>query len=87
MGKGKIFGLFLVFGSLGVYFLLPLNDIIGFPKSLLGMNTPTITISYAFNLCSNQFISFLAPQCQTINFISYGIFAIILIGIVSIIKN
>lgn len=85
---GKISGLLIVLISLGVYFLLPLNNFLGIPESgLFGMKTPNLTLSYLFNACSNQIIGLMVPQCQTINFLSYVIFIIAFVGVILLIKG
>lgn len=88
MGNRGI-GIILVLICIAVYFLVPINDFIGLPKqsSFLGANLPTITLSYAYNLCSNPLIGALAGQCQTVNFASYLVFFMAFIGLVAIVKD
>ncbi len=65
-----------------VYFLVPINGFV--PKT---GSDPSITLSTAYNLCSNSLIGALAGQCQTVNFASYLIFFIVFIGLVAIVKD
>ncbi len=87
MGSNRTGGIILVLICMVVYFLVPINEFIGIPKSFLGANSPTITLSLAFNLCSNPLIGALAGQCQTVNFASYLVFFLAFIGLVAIVKD
>jgi len=87
MGSNRTTGIIVVFICMVVYFLVPINDFIGLPKAFLGVNYPTITLSLAYNLCSNPLIGALAGQCQTVNFASYLVFFIAFIALVAIVKD
>lgn len=80
-----LFGLVLIIISLGVYFLFPLNELFDLPGDLF--EKQNITLSYLFNACSNSLINLIAPQCQTINFVSYIIFVIAFVGGILLIKG
>jgi uncharacterized membrane protein len=87
MGSNRTSGIILVLFCMVVYFLIPINDYIGIPKTILGANYPSITLSLAFNLCSNPLIGALAGQCQTVNFASYFVFLLAFIGLIAIVKD
>ncbi len=79
-------GTLLIFLSAGVYFLLPLNAILGLQSSYLSTER-SITLSSMYQICSTIGIFIGDQECQIINFISFSIFFIAFIGAILIIKG
>ena len=87
--KYAIAGLFLIFVSLGFYFLVPVYTIENPFSSLYGGTT---TLSYSLsalnNLCSNTIISLFAAQnCDQVKFASYIVYVVTAVGGILILKG
>lgn len=91
-GLGIVSGLSPLILPLGIYFLLPLNDLLEIPDkyskavNALGIEL-NLTLSSLFSACSNPAINLIFQQCQTVNFFSYIIFIIAFIGGILLIKG
>ena len=86
-----IIGLIIIFLALSLFFLFPLDILIGSQTTLgslekLGIQT-SFTFYSLFSVCSNQAVSIFISQCGLVMFISIGIFIVIIVGLILLIKG
>lgn len=85
-------GIIIIFLSLALFFLFPLDSFIGIPQTALtslkqfGIQT-SFTFYSLFNVCQSPGVSVLFSQCGLVMFVSIIIFISIIFGIIFVAKG